>query len=127
MGSTYLGDWEVNFHNVSNDNLNQKKFHTDNISEVNFFAPTNDTYTAALDFTAYGRLGNENGYKLIFRAGDYHAPGQFTDTSFDTVRIELYRDSELVYDTNGGDFTPQSTCVGTARTGLNNGNITIAN
>jgi len=61
------------------------------------------------------------GYYIWFRAGDADSP-----KGLDTVRVELYNPSNAkVYDTHGGDFTYESTCVGTARTGLDNGNIKI--
>ena len=96
---------------------------------MTYVKPTSNTCTEALNFTAYGRFGIEDGeYKLIFRAGNYYSPGQFTEDSFDTVRVELYNPAGLlIYDTHwDNEFEDQSTCAGIARTGLDHGNITIS-
>lgn len=61
------------------------------------------------------------GYKLIFMAGDFGSPN-----TLDTVRIELRNPSDgVVYDTYTMGFSKDSSCVGTARTLLDKGNITI--
>ena len=129
----FEGDWEINFHNVGDTELNKTKFHGNEITKLNYFNPYGSnplTCTAALNFTMEGRLGQEDGYTLIFRAGDYDSPGQFDfeKDAFDTVRITLTGPDGFVYDTTEtlGGFTNESTCVGTARTGLDHGNITIS-
>lgn len=119
----YIGDWEVNFHNVSVNLLDKTKFHTTAISEINFSPPgSSTTCVAAMNFTAYGEWNGVPGYKIIFRAGDADSP-----KGTDTVRVELYNPSNVkVYDTHWvNEFTDESSCVGTARTGLDNGNIKI--
>ncbi|MGB3347003.1 MAG: hypothetical protein WBA71_07160 [Candidatus Humimicrobiia bacterium] len=117
----YMGEWEVNFHNVSDESLDKTKFHTTDIDVINFYPPSSDTCVAAMNFTAYGEWNGVPGYKLIFRSGDADSP-----KGLDTVRIELYNPSNVeIYDTHGGDFTDESSCVGEARTGLDNGNIKI--
>lgn len=117
----YIGEWEVNFHNVSNGELDKTKFHTTDISIINFYPPSSDTCVAAMNFTAYGKWNGTPDYKLIFRSGDADSP-----KGLDTVRVQLYNPSNVeIYDTHDGDFTDQSSCVGTARTGLDNGNIKI--
>lgn len=120
----YIGEWEINFHNVSDNDFDKTKFHTTDISIINFYPPTSDTCVAAMNFKAYGEFNGEPGYYIWFRAGDADSP-----KGLDTVRVELYEIGVgKVYDTSdkdGGDFTSESTCVGTARTGLDNGNIKI--
>ena len=117
----YIGEWEVNFHNVSVNSLDKTKFHTTDISIINFYPPSSNTCVAAMNFTAYGKWNGIPGYKLIFRAGDADNP-----KGLDTVRVELYDPYNVkVYDTYGGGFADESSCVGTARTGLDNGNIKI--
>jgi len=124
----YAGDWEVNFHNVGDDKFDQTKFHTTEIIAVNHYSGDNNSCNDALNFTAIGRFGKEEDYILIFRAGDYLSPGQFEDDAYDTVRVTLYNsEGTSVYDTHdAGEFPDQSHCVGTARTGLDHGNITIS-
>jgi hypothetical protein len=70
--------------------------------------------------TLLGTLNGETGYRMIFRAGDDGSPG-FADT----IRITLYEGTILVYDTHVSEFPDESDCQGTARTGLDAGNITI--
>jgi len=59
---------------------------------------------------------------MIFRAGDSCNP-----EIDDTARVELFDPSrKRIYDTHWtSEFTDESNCVGTARTGLDNGNIKI--
>ena len=60
---------------------------------------------------------------MIFRGGDFGSSGKK-----DTARVELYAPGETspVYDTyKPGEFKNESNCVGTARTGLDKGNLTI--
>lgn len=101
--------------------MDKSKFHTTDISIINFSPPDSGTCVAAMNFTAYGKWNGMPGYKIIFRAGDADGP-----KGLDTVRVQLYNPSNVeIYDTHDGDFTNESTCVGTARTGLDNGNIKI--
>lgn len=75
-----------------------------------------------MNFTASGEWNGIPGYKIIFRAGDADSP-----KGSDTVRVTLYEpDGSDFYDTHWVDeFKDESSCVGTARTGLDNGNIKI--
>lgn len=89
-----------------------------NITDLNFFTGTT---CSAMNFTAMGELNHEPGYKMIFRAGDSGEP-----RIYDTARVQIFNpQGGAIYDTHDGDFTDESDCVGTARTGLDNGNIKI--
>jgi len=125
----YFGEWEVNFHNAEVNGLNKSKFHTSSILDINFFSSTGEaTCNDAVNFEALGEWNGTPGYKLIFRVGDALSPGHFTKDAFDTVRVELYDpDGVEVYDTYPNEFTHESSCFGGARTGLDNGNLTISN
>ena len=60
---------------------------------------------------------------MIFRAGE---SGEPSSLSTDTIRVTINGPNGLVYDTHSsGEFTDESSCVGSARTGLDNGNIVI--
>jgi hypothetical protein len=53
-------------------------------------------------------------------------PGPCAAEAFDTVSVTLMDENDdVIYDTHGGDFDDESTCVGTARTKLDRGNISI--
>jgi len=116
----YTGDWEVNFHNVEGTSLDKSKFHTTSVTSMNFYTGDGVICNDAMNFSAVGEWNGLPGYKLTFRAGDFGSPN-----TLDTVRIEL-RDSSnsLIYDTFV-DFGGSANCVGSARTSLDNGNITI--
>jgi hypothetical protein len=117
----YVGELEVNFHNVDSVELDGTKFHGTEVAEMNFYTPTSDSCQAAMNMKVYGEWDHQPGYYVIFRSGDAGS-SDFQDT----VRVELHRaDKSMVYDTHAGDFADQSNCVGTARTGLDAGNITI--
>lgn len=122
LGSgNYSGDWEINFHNVGNDTLDKTKFRTTQITAMNFHTGNDITCNDAMNFTALGEWNGIPGYKLIFRAGDFGSPN-----TLDTVRIELRDPSNgFVYDTYPTEFSKDSSCIGTARTLLDKGNITI--
>lgn len=116
----YIGEWEVNFHNVGDDTYDKSSFHTTSITEMNFFVGVGGCI--AMNFTAMGVWNGTPGYKMIFRAQDAGEPG-----NLDNARIQLFNPSSgEVYDTHDGDFTDQSNCVGTARTLLDNGNLQMA-
>ena len=115
--AVFSGEFEVNFHDVSVDFLNKGKFHATNIVDANFYLGTTCN---AMNFTATGDFNGMPGYTIIFRAGDSGSPN-----TQDTARIGLYYGFSLIYDTHHGDFADESNCVGTARTGLDKGNITI--
>jgi hypothetical protein len=117
----YMGEWEVNFHNVNMDSLHKAQFHSTNITQINYYVGDSGTCNTALNLTAYGTLNGEPGYSVVLRFGDFGSPGYA-----DTVRIELYKVGYgKVFDTYGSEFAAESSCVGTARTGLDAGNITI--
>jgi len=112
------GDFQISFHNTGDDNFDKSKFSAMNIESANFYVGADCN---AMNFTATGEFNGISDYTLIFRAGDSGSP----NTS-DTVRIELKDPYDhTVYDTHDGDFADESDCVGTARTGLDKGNITI--
>jgi len=57
-----MGEWEINFHNVSDDDFDKTKFHTTAISEINFYPPgSSTTCVAAMNFKAYGEFNGEPG------------------------------------------------------------------
>lgn len=112
--SSYVGEWQIVFHNVSNDSLDKAKFHGTNVTVMNFY-PGDGCINGAMNFTIEGTLNGECGYKVTFRAGDEP----------DTVRVQLYQGSSKIYDSSDGDFNDESSCHGSNRTGLDNGNITI--
>lgn len=117
-----IGEWEVNFHNVGNNTLDKTKFHTTDISKINFYDSDSGTCAEAMNFTAYGEWNGIPGYKMIFRAGDADK-----QNGADTVRVTLWTPGgSLFYDSSAAsEFTDESSCVGSNRTGLDNGNIQI--
>lgn len=123
-GVSVEGELQVNFHNTPA--FSKVKFHGTMDGVPNFYYPgTNEeTCNSAANVTFLGTLDGEPGYKVIFRVGEAGPPGHATLDAFDTVRITLTGPS-YNYDTDGGGYTRQSTCVGTARTGLDRGNVTI--
>lgn len=120
-----VGKWQVYLHNVDAD-LDKSKFHGTDVTALNFFDGNNASCHSAMNVTINGTFNGEDGYSIIFRAGDNGSPNVE-----DTVRVTIY-DGEngggsVVYDSHAaGEFTDESNCVGTARTGLDTGNITIA-
>ncbi len=120
-GGSFVGEWQVNYHNVSMDSLDKAQFHSTNITSINYFSGDSGTCNSALNLTAYGTLNGEPGYYVILRFGDFGSPGYA-----DTVRIELYKVGfGKVFDTHTSEFQDVSSCVGSARTGLDAGNIKI--
>ncbi len=125
MGNhTYMGDWEINFHNVNHDVFDKTAFHGSDVHALNVYNGDSDTCDYAINFTIYGEWNGMPGYYVIFRAGDGGSPNVG-----DTARVTLYEPGgAVVYDTTYGfahEFPDESSCVGTARTGLDTGNITI--
>lgn len=119
-----VGSIQINFHNVGDETVvaDKSKFHGEEIVGLTYAsgAPGCD---AAMNFTAHGTFNGEEGWSVVVRGGD----------NGDTLRVQLF-DHEVfgapttghVYDTHAaGEFTDESTCYGTARTGLDNGNISI--
>jgi len=113
----FVGEWEVNFHNVNIGGFDSTKFHTTSIQNMTFLELL-DPYCIAMNFTAIGKWQGTPGYEMIFRAEDAGEPG-----SQDNVRIEL-RDSKgtKVYDTDW-EFARESSCFGIHRTSLDHGNL----
>lgn len=122
--NTLTGDFQVNLHNVGIDGLDKSKFHGTDVTAINFFDGDNLTCNDAVNFTVNGTFDGQSGYSMIFRAGDLGSPN-----TADTIRVSIFYglngNGTPVYDTHTSDFTDESHCVGTARTGLDNGNITI--
>ncbi len=118
-----FGEWQINFHNVNNNDLDKSRFHATEITSLNLYVGNSGTCTEAMNFGANGELNGVPGYRIIFRAGDSSDPSSY-DT--DTVRVELFEGNNKIYDSHGGtEFPDESNCVGTARTGLDTGNIII--
>jgi len=119
-----VGEWQINFHNVDKDLLDNSRFHTTEITSLNFYDRDSYTCTEAMNFGAIGEWNGMPGYRIIFRAGDSSEPSSY-DT--DTVRVTLWDpDGSVFYDSSWStEFNDESSCVGTARTGLDTGNIII--
>lgn len=120
-----MGDFQVNLHNVGKDGFDKSKFHGTDLVAVNLFESDSETCDDAVNFTFNGTWDGMPGYSMIFRAGDLGSPN-----TEDTVRIEIFNGENAggskVYDSHAnGEFTDESSCVGTARTGLDSGNLTI--
>lgn len=123
-----LGDWQVNFHNTGVDEVDGGKFHGSDYAEFVVLSGNTDTCEAASRIQVLGTFNGEEGYRLVVRAGDSNLPASTDHPYDDTIRFELYGPSGLLYDTTeswGGEFADESSCHGTARTGVDNGNITI--
>lgn len=115
------GNLNIRLHNVSDDSLDKTNFHSTAITDFNYFDGDSATCESALNLTAMGSLNGVDGYTVIFRAGDNGSPNVE-----DTARVQLFDPADVeIYDTHDGDFTDESDCVGTARTGLDTGNLTI--
>jgi hypothetical protein len=121
--NSLTGEMQVNLHNVSDD-LDKSVFHGTEVTEMNLYNGDGATCNDAMNLTVNGSFNGEPGYSMIFRAGDYGSPN-----TLDTARVTIYNNpngtGSVVYDTHDGDFTNESSCVGTARTRLDTGNITI--
>ena len=122
--ATYEGQFQINFHNVGDDLFDKAVFHGDEVIDMNFFPPTSDTCLSAMNMKVLGTLDGEPGFSVVVRFGDAGPPGHWTEQAFDTFRVTLQQGNASLYDTHG-DFTDESTCVGTARTGVDRGNLTI--
>ncbi len=117
------GEWNVVLHNVGNNALDKSHFNGSEITALNFFDGDDSTCNDAVNFTVNGTF-NGDPASMIFRAGDFGSPN-----TADTARITIYHGLDasggVVYDTHSTDFPGESSCVGSARTGIDNGNITI--
>lgn len=125
LDNSLAADFTVVLHKVGKSTLDKSTFYGTDITAVNFFNGDGVTCNDAVNFTINGTFNGVPGYSIIFRAGDYGSPN-----TLDTARVTIYKGlnggGDVVYDTAGGDFpSDPSSCVGTARTGLDTGNITI--
>lgn len=111
-----VGSWTVRFHDVSTDGVSGTTFSGDHVRDMNFFV---DGSVANLEVV--GTWDGVAGHELTVRAEDGAEPG-----GHDNLRFELRDPSGvLIYDTFGGDFPGESNNVGTARTGLDRGNLQV--
>jgi hypothetical protein len=109
------GNATVRFHNTGADEIDKTTFHSEEITEFNYYSSDSPTCDAAVNFTAVGNWNGNEDYKVIVRAGD----------NDDSVRVTLYDSGgSMVYDSNT-DYGNQSDCVGSARAALDNGNVVI--
>lgn len=122
--SGFDGDMTVEFHNVSVSTVDGGTFEATSVDDMKFFEDNSDSCDAAMNMTLTGTFNGEAGWSLIFRAGD---AGHTTENDLDdTVRFQLSNPTgSEVYDTHDVDFTDESNCVGSARTGLDAGNVKI--
>lgn len=119
-----VGGWVVQFHSVSKTAVDGGKFEATGVADMNFFDGNSESCDAAMNMTLSGTFNGESGWKLIFRAGD--AGQTKTNDLDDTARVQLSNPNGTeVYDTHDVDFTDESSCVGSARTGLDVGNLKI--
>jgi len=119
---TLMGNWTVQFHNVGDDEYDKATFHATEFTVLNMYYGDSDSCDDAFNFTATGTLNGEEGYKVIVRGGDLDEPASQNP---DTLRVSLYEGNDLKYDTHVADFDDESTCVGTARTKIDAGNLVI--
>jgi hypothetical protein len=115
--SGFVGQMQINLHNVGPDMYDKATFHTTSINTVNFYTDG----CIAMNFSAEGLFNGTPGYRIIFRAQDAGEPGRL-----DSVRIQLFDETGEIYDTFPDEFTPVSDCHGNARTMLDHGNLQIA-
>jgi len=112
---SYTGQFQVNFHGVSEETIQGGHFHSTSIKSVNWF-PGGATCDSAMNTSMSGKFNGEDGWELVFRAGDNE----------DSVRFELFNSNgDPIYDSYASDFKGESTCVGSARAFLDNGNLSI--
>jgi len=129
-GSVFEGEVQNNFHRTTGQLPLKSKFHGNDVTEINFYNSDDASCNAAFNMTVNGTLDGEPGYSVIVRGGDAGSPGNTNSAEpFDTARIQLFDAPDAggteIYDTHDVDFDDESSCVGTARTGLDRGNITI--
>ena len=138
-----VGQWNINFHNVNNNDLDKGHFHTTEITEIDFgdvsaCPPPNPPvadYNYA-HFVATGRFngedGWEDGWEVRFNMTDY---GEGNKIDPDGVRIRLWDPDDPwtspKYDSSAGgkyytgDFPKEGYCTIANRTNLDGGNIQI--
>jgi hypothetical protein len=94
LAGNVIGQWQINFHNVNNDDLDRGHFHTTSFQSLVFTNagctaepdPPDADYVAAV-FTAHGRFNGEDGWAIWVSLADYGEPG----AGLDSARIRLYR------------------------------------
>jgi hypothetical protein len=131
-----VGQWNVNFHNVSVDALDKGHFHTTEITSLTFKRlfmcdqpDPPDAYFNWAWFKADGRFKGQDGWvedwSIDVRVADFGEGKHATDS----IRILLYNDADvLVYDSwASGDFDAEDTCgwIYRLRHRLDGGNIQI--
>ena len=128
LAGNEAGQWQCNFHNVDNDDVDKGRFHTTEITDIGFFyesrlpdaSPPDADYNYA-HFNADGTFNGEDGWWVRVNVTDC---GEGTSTVPDQIRIRLYNGSCLVYDSSDpvGDFPD---AFPANRTSLDGGNIQI--
>lgn len=125
-------DWVVQFHTVSEAAVSGGTFEATGFEEFVFAVSDNpEECIAAARMRLTGTFNGEPGYKVIVRLGD--AGKLFKDfDADDTIRFELLGSGGIIYDSSdfvaanpGGDFTANSSCVGSARTKVGGGNLRL--
>jgi len=116
LGNSLKGQFQANFHNVSDEDVSGGRFHSTEITDATWFEGAGNC-EAAMNVTMTGRFNGEADYELVVRAGNDE----------DTLRLTLSDPTNtVVYDTFvSGDFPGESNCVGTARTGVDSGDLKI--
>jgi hypothetical protein len=117
-----IGDWTIQFHNVETDEFDKTTFHATEFTQLNMFNGNSGTCDDAFNFTAFGTLNGDDGWKVVVRGGDLDTPASQNP---DTLRVTLSKSGNPTYDTFGGAFPSESSCVGTARTRIDTGNLVI--
>ena len=78
------GQWQVNFHNVNNDTIDEGHFHSTSFSNLKI-SYDNKFSNWGAQFTATGRFNGEEGWSMNVRLADFGNPG----TGNDSIRIIL--------------------------------------
>jgi len=136
-----VGQWNVNFHNVKNNDLDKGHFHSTAINWLEFMnvsdCPSPDPPVAdynRANFEATGRFNGEDGWVMEVRLAD-HGEGKKGRAELDSIRILLWDDDgDIQYDSydglsggatdRPGDFPDEAECAG-VRTELDGGNFQI--
>jgi hypothetical protein len=135
LAGNEVGQWNINIHNVSDDDFDKGHFHTTSITEIVFAdvgdCPPPDPPVADWNyahFVAMGKFNGTPGWKVRFNMTDY---GEGNKVDPDGIRIRLWNPSNaLVYDSSdtglpAGDFPNEGVCAAANRTWLDGGNIQI--
>ena len=129
------GNFHINFHNISNDDLDKGKFTATEISGVRITPASypdseGEPNYIFVSMSANGKFNGENNWSVIVRISDFGSPGKVkkadSNNMADAVRISVwnYNLSNLaVYDTAvlDGDFPREQSW----RTLLDGGNIVV--